>query len=224
MTRESKTKQNIPADTVPTVCEEAFSYITRKKQGEYTIDDINALPEDYRAELIDGVIYDMTAPGSRHQIIISRLFTALANYIDANGGGCIPMIAPVDVQLDCDDKTMVQPDLFIACDRSKLRDAGIFGAPDFIIEVLSPSTRMKDLSIKLAKYQNAGVREYWIVDPEQEKVLVYDFTREVYPVIYGFADKIPVGIYKGDCIVDFDVIQKYLHSIFHDKPETENIL
>lgn len=224
MTRESKTKQNISADTVPTVCEEAFSYIMRKKQGEYTIDDINALPEDYRAELIDGVIYDMSSPAPIHQELAGELYFLLKSYIRTNHGACRIYLSPLDVQLDCDDKTMVQPDLFIVCDRDKLKDSGIFGAPDFIIEVLSPSTRMKDLSIKLAKYQNAGVREYWIVDPEQEKVLVYDFTREVYPAIYGFTDKIPVGIYKGDCIVDFDMIQKYLHSIFHDKPETENIL
>ena len=216
-----------PASGASAVQEETFSYgtyKTKKKQGEYTLDDYYALPDDYRAELIDGVIYDMTAPGSKHQIIISRLHIALANHIDANNGSCIPIISPTDVQLDCDDKTMVQPDLLVLCDHSKMKEFGIFGAPDFVIEVLSPSTRRKDLGIKFTKYERAGVREYWIIDPEQEKVLVYDFSQEVYPVIYGFTDKIPVGIFNGRCVIDFEKIRKYLHSIFDSTAETQNRL
>ena len=116
---------------------------------------------------------------------------------DRNKGDCFALEAPMDVQLDCDNRTMVQPDVIVLCDRGKRRKFGIFGAPDLLIEILSPSTRKKDLGIKFVKYENAGVREYWIIDPDQEKVLVYDFSQEIYPVIYGFQSKIPVGIFDG---------------------------
>lgn len=106
---------------------------TKKKQGEYTIEDYRKLPEDERAELIDGTIYDMAAPLSVHQLLASKIYSSLAGYIEKNQGACIPMFAPVDVQLDQDDKTMVQPDLMIVCDRKKLTRQGVFGAPDFIM-------------------------------------------------------------------------------------------
>ena len=125
---------------------------TKKKQGEYTIEDYRKLPEDERAELIDGTIYDMAAPLSVHQLLASKIYSSLAGYIEKNQDACIPMFAPVDVQLDQDDKTMVQPDLMIVCDRKKLTRQGVFGAPDFIIEILSESTRKKDSYLKLMKY------------------------------------------------------------------------
>ena len=214
----------ISADTIPAVREEAFAYITRKKQGEYTIDDINTLPEDYRVELIDGVIYDMASPTRSHQDLTGELFFLLKSYIRENHGACKIYLSPLDVQLDCNNRTLVQPDLLIVCDHSKLKDFGIFGAPDYVVKVLSPSTRKKDLGIKFTKYEHAGVREYWIIDPEQEKVLVYDFSKEVYPVIYSFTDKIPVGIFNGRCVIDFEKIRKYLHSIFDSTAETQNRL
>lgn len=111
-----------------------------------------------------------------------------SGYIEKNQGACIPMFAPVDVQLDQDDKTMVQPDLMIVCDREKLTRQGGVGAPDFIIEILSESTRKKDSYLKLMKYQKAGVREYWLVDPDKKKVIVYDLEKVEIPVIYGFTD------------------------------------
>ena len=87
-------------------------------------------------------------------------------------GACLPMISPIDVQLDCDDKTMVEPDVVIVCDRDKIINRCIYGVPDFIIEVLSKSTKKKDSVIKLNKYLNAGVREYWMIDPMKKKVIV----------------------------------------------------
>ena len=92
--------------------ESVMPYLT-KKQGEYTLKDYYNLPEDKRFELIDGVIYDMTAPTTIHQSILGRVHANLLYHIDAKGGQCIPMISPVDVQLDCDDKTMVEPDVII---------------------------------------------------------------------------------------------------------------
>ena len=155
---------------------EAVTYLAeKKKQGEYTISDYYAIPEDVRAELIDGVIYDMAPPLSVHQLLSAKIHGYLARYIEKKGGSCIPFFAPIGVQLDKDDKTIVEPDILIVCDRNQITRRGIYGAPDFVIEILSESTKKKDSYLKLMKYQNAGVREYWLVDPEKKKVIVYDF-------------------------------------------------
>ncbi len=184
------------------VHEAAPEYVLEKKQGSYTLEDYYALPDDRRVELIDGVIYDMGAPTSVHQLFAGEFYNQIKNYIKKKKGNCMPLISPVDVQLDCDDKTMVQPDVLIVCDRDKVIPRCVYGAPDFVIEVLSPSTKKKDMTKKLQKYMDAGVCEYWIVDPKQRRVLVYDFSTETYPTIYGFEDEIPVGLYGGDLKID----------------------
>ena len=184
-----------------------------KKQGEYTIDDRNALPEDHPSELIDGVIYHMASPALRHQSISGSIYRQLWNYIDAHGGNCVPFIAPTDVRLDRDERTMVVPDVFVICrpdDDRMDNDKYINGAPDLIIEVLSPSTRRKDMFTKLHKYEAAGVREYWIVDPKKEKVIVYTLGEESDISLYGFDSEIPVGIYEGECRIDFQRIMRDL--------------
>lgn len=181
-----------------------------KRQGEYTIEDYYALPEDCRVELIDGVIYNMAAPLGLHQDISGEIFYQLKDYIRQNRGRCIIRIAPCDVQLDCDDKTMVQPDMFIGCDREKVLDKVYYGAPDLLIEVLSPSSWKRDREIKHRKYENAGVREYWIVDPKAKRVTVYDFEHGEKTATYTFEDKVPVGIWNGKCEVDFAEIDKIL--------------
>lgn len=177
-----------------------------KKQGEYTIEDRNALPEDHPSELIDGVIYNMASPALRHQSISGAIYHQLWNFVDAHGGNCLPFIAPTDVRLDRDERTMVVPDVFVICQPDDDRidnDKYINGAPDLIIEVLSPSTRRKDMFTKLHKYEAAGVREYWIVDPQKEKVIVYLFGEESDVSLYGFDSEVPVGIYQGECRIDF---------------------
>ncbi len=181
-----------------------------KVQGEYTLDDYLALPDERRVELIDGVFYDMSAPTVSHQLIAGEIFRTIANYIRDRKGPCVPAIAPCDVQLDCDDKTILQPDVFITCDRSKFHNARLFGAPDFIIEILSPSSRKKDLFIKLNKYQNAGVREYWAVDLKNKEILVYLFGTEDFLITYHLSDKVPIGIYDGDLEIDFADIMDYI--------------
>ncbi len=103
---------------------------TKKKQGEYTIEDYRKLPEDERAELIDGTIYDMAAPLSVHQLLASKIYSSLAGYIERTKA-LVLMFAPVDVQLDQDDKTMVQPDLMIVCDRKKAYQTGGFRCAGF---------------------------------------------------------------------------------------------
>ncbi|GFI49418.1 MAG: helix-turn-helix domain-containing protein [Dorea sp.] len=185
-----------------------------KRQGEYTLDDYYALPDERRVELIDGVIYDLSAPTSIHQLIGSEIQECFRSYIREKGGTCIPFAAPIDVQLDCDDKTILQPDVLVVCDRSKIIRRCIYGAPDLIVEILSPSTRKKDLTVKLRKYIGAGVSEYWIVDPDKKKVVVYDFAHEELPAVYGFDSKIPAGIFKGECEVDFAEIYEYISFLY----------
>ena len=180
---------------------------SHKNPGEYTVEDYYALPDDRRAELIDGVFYDMSSPTTVHQMIALDISLQFKSYISSNKGSCIPFTAPCDVQLDKDDKTIVQPDVMIVCDKDKINKNKIYGAPDLIVEILSPSTSKKDMSTKLAKYSNAGVREYWLVDPDKQKIVVYDFTTDTYDIaIYGFDDKVPVAIYNGKCKVNFKAI------------------
>lgn len=195
------------------VKESAIQYQS-KKQGEYTLNDYYSLPDERRVELIDGVIYDMSSPTNIHQLIGSEIRDQLKSYIRKKGGNCIPFVAPADVQLDCDDKTMVQPDVFVVCDRSKVIKRCTYGAPDLIVEILSPSTRKKDISIKLKKYIGAGVAEYWIVDPDKKTVVVYDFAHDELPAIYGFDAKVPVGLFDGECEVDFAEIFEYISFLY----------
>ena len=103
-----------------------------KKNGEFTVEDYNALPEDQWVELIDGCFYDMTAPTPLHQIISGAVSNTIYNFIRENKGSCMVLYSPVDVQLDCDNKTMVQPDVVIVCDEDKIQDRVIYGAPDFV--------------------------------------------------------------------------------------------
>lgn len=129
-------------------------------------------------------------------------------------GDCIPFSAPTSVQLDCDNRTIVVPDIFVVCDRDKLQNGLVFGAPDLVIEILSPSTKRKDLTIKLTKYQNAGVREYWIVDPKKKSVVIYDLENPDLPELYTFEHQVPVKIFGGKCIVDFKEIYEYVEFIY----------
>lgn len=205
-------------DKYPDMVKEECGYYAAKgkKQGEYTLEDYRHLPEDRRAELIDGSIYDLAVPLSVHQLLASKIYSMLAKYIEKNKGTCLPLFAPLDVQLDRDDKTMVQPDVMIVCDRKKFTRQGIFGAPDFVAEILSESTRKKDSYLKLMKYQKAGVREYWLVDPDKKKVIVYDLENEEIPVIYGFTDRVPVRIFDGKCEVDFSLIYENIKFIYDE--------
>ena len=180
------------------------------RQGQYTLDDYYALPDDKRVELIDGVIYDMTAPTFRHQSIALDIAVQIMPCVEKHEN-CRVVISPIDVQLDCDNRTMVQPDVVILCDPSKNIDRCIYGAPDLVMEVLSPSTRKKDMVLKLHKYEQAGCKEYWIIDPKNERVTVYIFDDDDIVHLYTFDDKVPVGISNGECEVDFRIIKDRLN-------------
>ena len=190
-----------------------------KEQGKYTIEDYLAWPEDQRIELIDGYIYEMAAPSVPHQIIAGLLYADILAQITAANGSCVPLISPTDVQLDCDDKTIVEPDVFVVCDRSKIRGKRIFGAPDFVIEVISPATSKKDMTLKAPKYANAGVKEYWMVDPLKRHVIVHVFDDSADTSIYGFDQTVPVAVSNGTCAIDFSRIDSYLNRLFDDGAE-----
>lgn len=164
-------------------------------QKSYTVDDIEALPEGDRAELIDGQIYYMASPGTRHQRLVSMFTRIIGNYIVSKNGDCEVFPAPFAVYINKDNRNYVEPDISVICDKDKINDKGCNGAPDWIIEVVSPGSRTMDYYRKLMKYSNSGVREYWIVDPEKELVTVYDVVNEDMAE-YSFGDEIPVGIYE----------------------------
>ncbi len=177
------------------------------RQGTYTVADRDSLPDEIRTELIDGVLYEMAAPVRFHQFLVGQIFKRLDDFVLENDGPCVPLLSPSDVQLDNDEWTMVQPDIFVLCkEEQKTEETITRGAPDMVVEVLSPSTRNKDLYIKTAKYANAGVREYWVVDPRLERVIVHDFAHEGEIALYGFGAQVPVRIWDGRCVIDLGEI------------------
>ena len=164
------------------------------KDIRYTIEDFYALPEGTRAELIDGVIYDMSpSPLRIHQRISFRLSGKIDRYIEENKGNCQAYSAPFDVTLS--DNTIVQPDISVICDPNKLTDKGCSGAPDWVIEITS-SNEAHDYVTKLNLYKHYNVREYWIINPKDESILVYVFDENIHIEKYDFSETIPVWIYK----------------------------
>jgi len=167
-----------------------------RKEKIYTIDDIYALPEGERAELIDGKIYYMAPPSTNHQTLVMDLSYQIKDYIKRNNGECNVFPAPFAVFLNKDDMNYIEPDISVICDTSKLDDKGCHGAPDWVMEVVSPSSKPRDYMEKLFKYRMAGVREYWIVDSEKKMITVYAFEKDIVEQ-YSFGQDIPVGIYDG---------------------------
>ena len=175
-------------------------------KDHFTSEDYWNLPEGERAELIDGRFYNMAPPSRIHQKISGQIYKIVSNYIDAHHGSCEVYAAPFAVNLDADDKNWVEPDISVICDPNKLTDRGCTGAPDLIFEIVSPASRKMDYSLKNTIYSEAGVREYWIVDPAKERVTVYHSEEDVAPVIYSFSQEISVGIYQGLTIRIDDLI------------------
>ena len=178
------------------------------KEIGYTTEDIYNLPEGKRAELIDGQIYYMAPPTFRHQYLNTKLVSQIDQYISSNKGNCIVVSAPFAVFLNENNTTYVEPDISVICDKSKITEYGCVGSPDWIIEIVSPSSKQMDYFTKLIKYRTAGVREYWIVDPLKNHVMVYNFEAEDISN-YTFSDSIKVGIYE-DLIINFAEIDTIL--------------
>lgn len=167
------------------------------EQKFYTAEDYWNLSDEVRVELIHGQFYDMAPPSRIHQRISDRIIYQINRYIEDKNGSCQVYVAPFSVNLYADDSTYVEPDISVICDEKKLTDKGCKGAPDFIVEIVSPSSIRHDYSTKNFLYAEAGVREYWIVDPMKEKTMVYQYEKNISPDVYSFSDSILVGIY-GD--------------------------
>ena len=164
---------------------------------DFTVEDIDNLPEGVRAELIDGQIFYFAAPKVIHQDLIGDLYFVIRNYIQSNKGKCKVNFAPVAVKLVEDGKNYLEPDLIVVCDQDKVRGDGCYGAPDMVVEVVSKSTSRRDYGIKMLKYRTAGVKEYWIVDPIRETVMVYWFEDETKNALYGWKEEIESRLFPG---------------------------
>ena len=174
----------------------------------YTEEDYYNLPENVRAELIEGnLIYNQAAPSRIHQTILSELHTVINNYIKSKGGSCRVYPAPFAVKLRENRKTIVEPDISVICDKNKLTDRGCTGAPDWIIEIVSPSNSSHDYIRKLNLYADSGVREYWIVNPDKKSIYVYYLEETRFETTaYTLQDKIKVNIYD-DLWIDFTELE-----------------
>lgn len=165
----------------------------RKYTAEEFFDMIPETTE--RNELINGEIIAQASPNTAHQKISGEIFWELKAYIKKKGGGCQTFISPFDVVIDL--YNVIQPDVFVVCEPDKVDDKRCNGAPDFVVEVVS-TNRSDDYLRKLGIYAEAGVREYWIVDPKRERTVVYFFENDISPNIFTFDQPIPVGIYGGE--------------------------
>ena len=170
----------------------------------YTYADYLQWPDDTRYELIDGEAFRMApTPLIEHQEIAGEVYCQLANQLD--GQPCRPYIAPVDVRLPRADEadaaidTVVQPDVLVVCDPHKIDRRGVRGAPDWVLEVLSPSTAAHDQIAKRRTYERAGVREYWLVHPGDRTLTVYALIDGQYgrPEIYELKDHTPIDVLPG---------------------------
>lgn len=180
----------------------------------HTIEEYNETPEGYPVELIEGEFYVCESPSARHQSIVRELTIEISMYIRRRKGKCKVFPGPFDVELPIHLDTVVVPDITIICDDSILNRKRCVGAPDWIIEVISPSGKKKDRELKRSVYEKAGVREYWIIDPLEDIVEVYrmDADLDQYPpdaLCYKFSDTILVGIYEDldICMADLDLYE-----------------
>jgi len=158
------------------------------------------LKEGERYELIHGEAFAMAGPNTKHQVILREVLGQF--YVYLKGKPCQVFSAPYDVRLfyeeDESDDTVVQPDIMVVCDKRKIGGEGVRGAPDLVVEILSPSNTAREMGRKFRLYQNAGVREYWVVSPEDKALETYLFDGNViYFRSYTATDKADVGIFPG---------------------------
>lgn len=175
----------------------------------YTFDDILALPEGEHAELIDGEMFMMASPTREHEDAVVWLSNQIFNYIQGKKGKCRVYVSHFAVFPKKDNKNYVEPDVAVICDRDKLDERGCNGAPDWVIEIVSPSSVKMDYERKRKLYRESGVEEYWIVDPEKEQVKVYRFSEDDREADYTFDETVKVGIYE-DLEFDLRMLKEYL--------------
>lgn len=176
-----------------------------------TLEEYEALPENTRAEVFYGQIQYMASPSQIHQTILLELSSTLNSYVKGKKGSCMVIPAPFDVILNDNPLLIVQPDIMVVCDKDKLDGKRCNGAPDFIIEIVSPSNPSDDYIKKLYYYKNYGTREYWIVDPNRRTVAVNYFEGDLVSIPYTFSSTIKVNIYD-DLYIDFKAIEQLLYS------------
>lgn len=183
-----------------------------QKGQSYSYADYLTWPEDERWEIIDGTPYMQAAPTRIHQEILGELFKQIAVYLTGKPCKVYPspfcVRLPQDHEQNKDETNIFEPDISIICDKSKLDDQGCIGAPDLIIEIISPSSTRKDKIIKFNKYEKAGVQEYWIVEPDQKFISVFilqDTQRYGRPEIYTEDNKIAISIFQ-DLIIDLNMV------------------
>lgn len=190
------------------VIRETGIYKTVKKEGRATLDTYYSLPDELRAELIDGKLYYVSAPSLRHQSIVVALSAELYNYFALKKKKYRVFASFCDVRLDGDEYTMVEPDIFVVQGKEQFANgAYCMGAPEFVVEIVSLSSSKHDYELKRYKYQNAGVKEYWIVDPIKMRVVVYAFAKDTVPAVYTFEDRVKPYLYP-DLEIDFERIGK----------------
>lgn len=177
------------------------------RENRYTLEDIFNLPDGQRAELIDGQMYMMSPPSYKHQKLVMELSASIRDYIKSKGGPCEVLPAPFAVTLNQDEDTYVEPDISVICDKEKISDRGCEGAPDMVIEIVSPSSRRMDYSVKNTLYSQSGVREYWIVDPAKERTTIYQYEEDDAPSISTFDQPLAVGILDGLQITIADLLK-----------------
>ncbi|MEA4902178.1 Uma2 family endonuclease [Desulfitobacterium sp.] len=179
-----------------------MSRMPRDLNARFTYKDYRTWSDNERWELIDGVPYNMTpAPSTKHQEILGELYQLFAAYL--KGKPCKAYLSPFDVRLpsaneqDEDISSVVQPDLTVVCDPSKIDEHGCKGTPDLIIEILSPATMKKDLGDKLRLYERAGVPEYWVVHPYDQTALIFNLNQGIYgtPTFYKVPDEVRVIVF-----------------------------
>lgn len=174
-----------------------------------TLEQYEKLPEDIRIEVFDGMACDCIIPSQTHQTVLTELLVSIRAYLKSKGDKCRVFPAPFDVKLSDKPLTIVQPDIMIVCDKDKLDGKRCNGAPDFIIEIVSPGNPTDDYIRKLYYYKKYGVREYWIIDPKRKAVTVYFFEANVLSVPYTFDSTIKVNIYD-DLYINFSEIADLL--------------
>lgn len=175
-----------------------------------TLEQYENLPESRRAEVFDGFVYDMASPSQIHQTLSMELSNILYNYMKNKKKSCQVFSAPFDVKLSDEPLTIVQPDIMVICDKNKLDGKRCNGAPDFIIEIVSPGNPSDDYIRKLYYYKNFGVREYWIVDSRRKIVTVNYFDADIVSVQYPFDSVIKVNL-CDDLFVNFSEISDLLN-------------
>ncbi|MCD8365314.1 MAG: Uma2 family endonuclease [Clostridiales bacterium] len=183
--------------------------LQQRMNSDFTLEQYESLPEGERVEVFEGVAYHTASPSQIHQTILTELLVLLRNYIRSKRGDCSVFPAPFDVKLSDDPLTIVQPDIMVICDRDKLDGRRCNGAPDFVIEIVSPGNPSDDYIRKLYYYKMYGVREYWIVDPGRRTVTVNCFEKNLISVTYSFSSSIKVNIYE-DLYIDFSQIGQML--------------